>query len=189
MTRDVKIKVSWFSSEHCWKRKNLWISAKNDWISMRAQPGNIYICYDITHWWNHFCRQRLKTQTALSLDHCCSKVVFNSLLWSGLSFIWKYLFRTFKITGQWVWNCIHRWNDFFHYLQKTPLFLLIMFIFMHVQTLSWARKLLIPSSCCLIFLHFIIHTFQFIFVTIFQCFRPFQENWLTKFFENVKVAV
>ena len=39
MTRDVKIKVGWFNSEHRWKRKNLWISAENDWISMRAQPG------------------------------------------------------------------------------------------------------------------------------------------------------
>ena len=39
MTSDVKIKVGWFSSEHRWKRKNLWISAENDWISMRAQPG------------------------------------------------------------------------------------------------------------------------------------------------------
>ena len=39
MTRDVKIKVGWFSSEHRWKRKNLWISAENDWISMRARPG------------------------------------------------------------------------------------------------------------------------------------------------------
>ena len=39
MTRVVKIKVRWFSSEHRWKRKNLWISAENDWISMRAQPG------------------------------------------------------------------------------------------------------------------------------------------------------
>ena len=42
MTRDVKIKVGWFSSEHRWKRKNLWISAENDWISMRAQPGTIF---------------------------------------------------------------------------------------------------------------------------------------------------
>ena len=41
MIRDVKIKVGWFSSEHRWKRKNLWISAENDWISMRAQPGGI----------------------------------------------------------------------------------------------------------------------------------------------------
>ena len=39
MTRGVKIKVGWFSSEHRWKCKSLWISAENDWISMRAQPG------------------------------------------------------------------------------------------------------------------------------------------------------
>ena len=42
MTRDVKIKVGWFSSEHRWKRKNLWISAENDWISMRARPGKLF---------------------------------------------------------------------------------------------------------------------------------------------------
>ena len=39
MTRNVKIKVGWYSSEHRWKRKNLWIIAENDWISMRAQAG------------------------------------------------------------------------------------------------------------------------------------------------------
>ena len=39
MTRDVKIKVGWYSSELRWKRKNFWISAENDWISLRAQPG------------------------------------------------------------------------------------------------------------------------------------------------------
>ena len=44
MTRDVKIKVGWFSSEHRWKRKHLWISAENDWISMRAQPGWLSDC-------------------------------------------------------------------------------------------------------------------------------------------------
>ena len=38
-TRGVNIKVGWYSSEHCWKSKILWINAKNDWISIRVQPG------------------------------------------------------------------------------------------------------------------------------------------------------
>ena len=48
MTRDVKIKVGWYSSEHSWKRKNLWISAKSGWRSMRAQAGyhnHQYSCF------------------------------------------------------------------------------------------------------------------------------------------------
>ena len=39
MTIGVKIKVGWYSSEHRWKRENLWISAENDWMYMRAHPA------------------------------------------------------------------------------------------------------------------------------------------------------
>ena len=52
MTRDVKIKVGWYSSEHRWKRKNLGISAENDWISMRAQPGIALSCLSFATFFN-----------------------------------------------------------------------------------------------------------------------------------------
>ena len=38
MNVDVKIKT-----ELRWKRKNLWISAENDWISMRTQSVNFFM--------------------------------------------------------------------------------------------------------------------------------------------------
>ena len=52
MTRDVKIKVGWYRSEHRWKRTNLWISAESDWISMRAQHRLIFRHFHLFNFWN-----------------------------------------------------------------------------------------------------------------------------------------
>ena len=78
MTKDVKTKVGWYSSEHRWKRKDLWISAENDWKSMRAQSGLQIAFFSKKHL---FYIEKILWRFCVdpSINHCLQQAMLNHL--------------------------------------------------------------------------------------------------------------
>ena len=113
MTRDVKIKVGCYSSDHRLKHKNLWISAENDWISMRAQPGQhiwFIVFYVTLLWLSHRTRHSVLKLTNWTEVEPCKHLEFsldellNIILLRQRNKNRKFEFFVAQVTSSEVWE-------------------------------------------------------------------------------------